>query len=69
MGSAPLGGKSDICVKFNPGFNPFRNFHNRPHTCFVPLIFLTGLHGSLGEYHHYYGCSHSHDDGVDNILC
>ena len=61
--------KSDICAKLNPGFNLFINFHNRPHTPFLQLIFLTGLPGSLGEYHHYDGFSHNHDDDVEGIYC
>ena len=63
----PLGGKSEICVKFNPGFNPFRNRHNRPHSPFAQLVFLTGFPGFLGDYHHFAGCSYHHDDNVEVI--
>ena len=61
--------KSEICAKLNPGFNLFINFHNRPHTPFSKLISLTGPIGSLGDYHHCYGCSHHHLDDVEGIRC
>ena len=60
-------GKSDICVKFSYRFNPFRNVHNRPHTSFPQLIYLTGLPSYLGDNHHFVGCSHHDDDDVEVI--
>ena len=60
----PLGGNSEICDKFNPGFNPLRYHHNRLHTPFAQLVFLTGFPGSLGDYHYCDGLFHHDDDDV-----
>ena len=49
VGPVPPRGKSEICFKFNPGFNPFRNFHNRPHAPFLQLIYITGISGPLRD--------------------
>ena len=62
-------GKSEICVKFNPGFIPFINFHDIFHTYFSQLIPLTGFTEYLGDNHNFDGCFHHHDDDVEGILC
>ena len=66
-GPVPPRGKFEICVEFDPGFNPFRNFHDISHTSLPPLISLSGLPNSLGYNHHCDGCSHYHDDNVGGI--
>ena len=67
VGPVPLGDQYDICVKFNPGFIPFRSCHNRPHTPFVQLVFLTSFPGFIVDYHNFDGCSYHHDDDVEGI--
>ena len=67
VGPVPPRGKFVICVKFNPGFNPFQNFHDRPHTSFPPLVYIEGLPGSLGDNHRCDGCSHNNDYDVEGI--
>ena len=69
VGPVPPRGKFDICVKFDPGFHPFLNFHDRLHTPLPPLIFVSGLIGYLGDNHPCDGCSHHNDDGVEGICC
>ena len=65
----PPRGNFEICVKFDPGFHPFRNCHDRYHTSLPQLISLAGLPGSLRDKHHCDGCYCHHYYGVEGIYC
>ena len=69
VGPVPLGCNFENCVIFNPGFNPFQNFHDRYHSPFLQLVSLTCFLGSLGDHQHCGGCYHHHDDDVEVICC
>ena len=69
VGHVPPRRKFYICVKFDPVFHPFINYHNRYHTSLPPLISLAGIPGSLRDNHHCDGCSHHHYDDVEGIYC